>query len=235
MIVNETAGDRRSDRAGVDDILAQCVAPLAPIPPPRDRLSISLKPAPHLVHVAELGDRLRARRVRRHASADQLLDARLEMKPHLVVDVGADVAAPEPEVAIPARGSHGSHGGNGDHHARDGGRVVDSTILFRPRSARRPAAVRSIELRALLLVGAAPLRLDPATLFHAVQRRVERAVEHVEDAGRPVADESRDGVAVHRSPRQRAEHEHVERALQEVELAGRHAPTILDHRHYIKC
>ena len=145
------------------------------------------------------------------------------MEAQLVVDVGAHVAAPEAEVAVPARGRHGSGtDGNGDHHARDGrGVVVPGFCFGAKRAAARGREV--IELRALFLVRRAPLRRDPTAFFHAVKRRVERAVEHLEAAGRAVTNESRDAVAVHRSPGQRAQHEHVERALQQVEFAGRHA------------
>ncbi len=67
-----------------------------------------MQPAPYLVDVPEFGDRLRAGAFRRGSLADQFFDPSLEMKTQLVVDVGAHVAAPEPEVAVPARGSHGS-------------------------------------------------------------------------------------------------------------------------------
>src|SRR6185437_2588462 len=120
------------------------------------------------------------------------------------------------------------------HHTRDGGDVV----VPRLRLAAKRAATGSgepVELRALLLVGAAPLRFDPAALFHAVKRRIQRAVEHFERAIGSVADEARDGVAVHRAYGQRAKHEHVERALQEIELAERHEDMIRSAADYIKC
>src|SRR6185437_14617372 len=65
-----------------------------------------------------------------------------------------------------------------------------------------------------------PLRLDPAAFFHAMQRGVKRAVDHVEASVGSLADEPRHGVAMHPAPRQGAKDEHVERALKQVELGG---------------
>ena len=79
-----------------------------------------------------------------------------------------------------------------------------------------------VEARALALVGEPPLALDEAALLEAVQGDVERSVRDVERAGRAVADDARDAVAVARPPRERLEHEHVERALENVDLGGRH-------------
>ena len=62
MIVSETAGVRRSDRADVHDVLAQRVEPLESIAAACEAIVDLVEPAPHLVHVPELGDRLRASR-----------------------------------------------------------------------------------------------------------------------------------------------------------------------------
>jgi hypothetical protein len=42
-----------------------------------------------------------------------------------------------------------------------------------------------------------------------MQRRIESAVEDAESLAGTAADEARNGVAVHRVPRERAKHEHV--------------------------
>src|SRR6185503_6428142 len=82
----------------------------------------------------------------------------------------------------------------------------------------------AVELGALALVRDTPLGLDPTPLFHAVERGVEGAIENAEGALGSVTDEASDRVAVHGSPAEGAEDEHVERSLQEVELVRRHGP-----------
>ena len=81
-------------------------------------------------------------------------------------------------------------------------------------------------------VGVPPLRVHEAALLQPVQRGVERAVEDAERVARRLADPPRDAVAVPRPPAERLQHQHVERAEQDVELAivghGASIPSAVD-------
>src|SRR5512146_127001 len=107
------------------------------------------------------------------------------------------------------------------HHSRDRGDVVVPGLRFRAQRAAAGSG-EAVELGALSLLRRSPLRLDPPALLHAVERRVESAVEHAEASVGSLANEPRHGIAVHRAPRQRPEDENVESALEELELARRH-------------
>src|ERR1043165_4835419 len=55
-----------------------------------------------------------------------------------------------------------------------------------------------------------------------MERLVERRVFDIDHAIGLLANPARHGIAVHRTPGERAQHEHVERALQKVERFIRH-------------
>src|SRR3712207_5131635 len=84
------------------------------------------------------------------------------------------------------------------HDTRHGLHVALPARLL---GAQGPAAGwrEAVELGTLALLRGAPVGLDPAALLHAVKRGIEGAVENAEAAARALADEPRDGVAVHRS------------------------------------
>ena len=68
----------------------------------------------------------------------------------------------------------------------------------------------------------APLGLEPAALFHAVEGGVERALFDLQSLVGGLANPRGGGVAVARSPLQRFEDEEVEGALEEVEIDRGH-------------
>ena len=74
-----------------------------------------------------------------------------------------------------------------------------------------------------VVLGESPLGLEPAALLHAVEGGVERALFDLESLVGGLADPGGDGVAVSRPPREGLEDQEVERALEEIEIDGRHA------------
>ena len=76
-----------------------------------------------------------------------------------------------------------------------------------------------VELRPPVVVGGPPLGDDPAFLLEALQSGVERSVVDAKLRGRAF-DRLRNAVPVGGSPDKRSEHEHVERALDEIEAVG---------------
>ena len=83
-------------------------------------------------------------------------------------------------------------------------------------SWRRPDGGEPVVLRALLVLGDLPLRVDQAPTLEAVESRIERAVIHVQHVERGGADGDADAVAVLHFPLQRAEDQQVEGALEQV-------------------
>src|SRR6185369_4795338 len=73
--------------------------------------------------------------------------------------------------------------------------------------------------RPLVRLAGPPLRLQPAALDLAMQRWIERAGLHLQEVVGLLADGLADAVAVTGAPLQRAEDEHVERALEQLEAA----------------
>jgi hypothetical protein len=80
-----------------------------------------------------------------------------------------------------------------------------------------PGLCKGVVLRAAVLLGHAPLRLDPPLIFEALQRRVERPLLDQQDVARQLTDTARDRPAVQRFEGQRLEDQQVERALDEVD------------------
>jgi hypothetical protein len=88
---------------------------------------------------------------------------------------------------------------------------------------RAPGGGELVELRAAVVLREPPVALDEPALLEPVQRGVERAFLDAERVVGGLGDPAADGVAVARALRERLEHEHVERALEQVEVGrGRH-------------
>src|SRR5687767_6336111 len=77
---------------------------------------------------------------------------------------------------------------------------------------------------AAVVCGDLPLGSNQVLPFEPVQRRIERALPQLEHALRPLFDALGDAPPVHRLELERLEHQHVERALQEVAFVGHVVP-----------
>ncbi len=64
----------------------------------------------------------------------------------------------------------------------------------------RPARGESVELGLAVALRESPLRVEPAFVFHPVQRRVERALFDLQLLARGLLDRAHDGEPVHRAP-----------------------------------
>ena len=102
------------------------------------------------------------------------------------------------------------------HDARDGlhetapFRVLERQLLF-------AGCRQSVVLRALLVLRQLPFRADPPLTLEAVEGRVERSMIDREHVIRARPDGEPDPVAMLWSLRERAQNQHVERALQELD------------------
>src|SRR5215218_5900346 len=85
-----------------------------------------------------------------------------------------------------------------------------------------PGSGERVVLGATIGFRHAPLAGHPFLLLQSMQGVVERALLDLERAAGGVVDPSRDGVAVPGPPRERLEHEHVERAFEKVEVVVAH-------------
>src|SRR4051812_18748415 len=94
-----------------------------------------------------------------------------------------------------AIGDSGSGGArDGGEHAGDASHVA--LPLCRLLAQRTTAGGgQAVELRALALLGVAPLARHPVALLEAMKRGVERAVENAERCAGAFADPARDAVA----------------------------------------
>src|SRR5690242_16053160 len=86
---------------------------------------------------------------------------------------------------------------------------------FRPKVAA-PGAGERIELGAAIVLRASPLGRDQAIVLELVERRIQRSVAHLQRVGGDVTEAMADRPSVHRLQREHLEHEHVERALNEI-------------------
>lgn len=73
-----------------------------------------------------------------------------------------------------------------------------------------------IKLRPTTLVRNAPLGADEAAVFHPMQRRVQRALIHLEDAARDATNALRDTPSVQWAQREGLKNQEVQRALEKV-------------------
>ena len=105
--------------------------------------------------------------------------------------------------------------------------IVASRTRLTARDIRRHCASSSLELppagarqrvvaRAAVVLGDLPLGSNQALALEPVERGIERALPELQHALGPLLDPLGDAPAVHRLELQRLEHEHVERALQDI-------------------
>src|SRR5262245_62169397 len=75
---------------------------------------------------------------------------------------------------------------------------------------------QSIEARAPIVLGRAPVSGDPALFLEPLQRRIERTLLHLQDLVRELSNPLRDRPAMQRFERDRLEDEKVDGALDQV-------------------
>ena len=83
-------------------------------------------------------------------------------------------------------------------------------------TAGGPSTRQAVILRALLVFGELPFRVEPSLFLETMERRIQRAVIDIQHVVRRRADRHLDAVAVLRPPLQRAKDEQVEGALQKI-------------------
>src|SRR4051794_41428661 len=86
----------------------------------------------------------------------------------------------------------------------------------------------AVELCVAAIFGFAPFGPEPAAVFQAVERGIERALLHLEDIAGDLPDAQGDAVAVDRTEGDDLEDKHVERALEQIGLVFLrwHAPLL---------
>jgi hypothetical protein len=180
---------------------------------------------PGVVQVAEQAERLEPRGVRRPSGGDQLVDAHLEVEGELVVHLAlgaARVARVQAERAADAGDAR-----HGSARPQAVSRTLNTAVAYsrhtelsRRSCVRRPGEL--VVLAPAVVLREPPLALHVPALLEPVERLVERRIVHDEGAVGALPDPSGDGVAVHRLPGQRLEHQHVERAVEEIDRRLRH-------------
>ncbi len=135
-----------------------------------------------------------ARRRRIHAALDERFRLPLEM----------ESAAPPPWIVRTTMYERIREAGGGCYacwSTRATAAVMRSQLAVSSASCLRPAFVSWVELRATVVLGITPRRFDPGLLLEAVQRRVERALVHLQDVLRNLLETLGDAPAVHVRPR----------------------------------
>ena len=143
----------------------------------------------------------------------ELLDASLEMKAELVVElvVGAAARAGSRKTRFTSRRVCAVM-----HESDDVGVLSPSARARRELLAS--ARAQAIELCFAVFLGVAPFGVEPSLLFHAMERGIERAFFDLELVACGLLDPAEDGETVHRSPGERLEDEQVEGAADEVDF-----------------
>ncbi len=90
-------------------------------------------------------------------------------------------------------------------------------FAFKSRPAR---SCQSIDLRGSAGVRFRPRRREQTAILEPMQRGIERALRHLEQGARHVADALRNRIAVERLAREHLQNEHVQGALEQIEVRG---------------
>src|SRR5262249_49375657 len=104
----------------------------------------------------------------------------------------------------------------GTHNPSDGVDELRPPILF-ARQLGFARGGQAVVFRPLVGLADAPFGFEPAALFEPVQGRIQRARFDSEERVGPGANRLPDAMAVLRPPLERAENEHVQGALEELE------------------
>ena len=174
---------------------------------------------PHLFldlgHAAELDARLSPGFGFAQAVLHHVVDAAVQVVPQLAVEIPLQpVASPTEEIEDPRHGLFPLVEDQPDRRRQP----VPARLLDRQLRATRPG--ERIELGLAARFRLAPLRFQPAFLFEAVQRRIQRALVDLHDLAGDLLEPSRDGVAMRGLERQDLQDQHVERALRNRKSRG---------------
>ena len=94
------------------------------------------------------------------------------------------------------------------------------------RDLAPPRVGQEVVARPAVVLGDPPLRVDPALPLHALERRIQRALLDREHVARHGLDPLGQPPPVHRLQRERAQHEELERALQNVGAVCAHSDSL---------
>ncbi len=95
-------------------------------------------------------------------------------------------------------------------------------VRFLARQLLAALGRQFVKLSLPAVVGLAPLRCEPPSFFQAMQRRVQRALLHLQHFLGDLPDSLRNPVAVYRSELNNFQDQHIQRALQQVGFLDRH-------------
>jgi hypothetical protein len=149
-----------------------------------------------------------------HTLGEIVLDQPIAMESQFVGDA---------RIMMPAE-PHGSLRGSEDAGDRSGQPIPVGALLVELLTAE-PG--ERIEAGLASSVGRGPFSCEPAALFEAMERGIERALLDLQDVAGHLLQALRDGVAVDRAEGDDFQDEDVERALEQVGFGGvaRHAKT----------
>src|SRR5262249_9849253 len=144
----------------------------------------------------------------------------LEVEPDFLVETALERVGSTERSQTPPALPYPAHVGLSLHH-RGVEHLVDGTAGAAPLRQLRvelPPALAGpgVIAGAPLVSVTPPLRWEEPLPLQPIEGRVQRALAELEDVLRPLLDSFGDAPAVHGLELQRLEHEHVERALQEV-------------------
>jgi hypothetical protein len=141
-----------------------------------------------------------------HAPRDILVDFVPQMRFHFQREIF--VAPPSPEISEPTHASlrrWAQHTGNGADDLIPAAPLLGQILP----TSRRNAVV----LRFAVVLGRPPERRDQPAFLQTVQRRVQRAVLHLENVFRSALDRRRDGMAVRRRQQNGPQNKHIQGSL----------------------